>query len=349
LHFKSCFHHRVIHPPPLKKYADNLSSKTAETYCYDYGWNPSNAISLIPGYDPWRPLCGDIAAYSITFYGDWPTGNIIQLNGYGIYIGEGGFSMVGNTGGLALQEGYVTSLSNYINIDFESALISFRNTICNNGNTKVGLNITQAGSLGVELTGSSSNTFTGNSYISGSNSKLTLNKSSGYIAMSGDLTIKNGAVVPTANSDQFASNIRVTLQSSGDYSRLVLGGRKESFRELFVDGNGILKFDVTLRFTLDDLYIKPGSELLIEGFSDKVDLFLVRKSSVHVRDSLKYISFNGHTGLANLKDYNKDYWRISSTPEPSNYGVLFSVFGLGIVGLRKHRNRQKLRFSHTSA
>jgi len=89
---------------------------------------------------------------------------------------------------------------------------------------------------------------------------------------------------------------------------------------------------------IDDLDISRISNLTVVGWEQQKDLFLVRKISTHVKRSLGNIIFQGQSGRVHLEDYNKDYWELTTAPEPTTTGTIVAAFGLTITACRKRRS-----------
>jgi len=126
--------------------------------------------------------------------------------------------------------------------------------------------------------------------------------------------------------------------SGNEYSDLA-----ETIHELVVEGYGVVDFGKRLKyasryFYIDDLIIKNDSKLIVTGWDDSRDRFLVRRNSKHVLDSLKRMGFVGYdSSRIKLVSFNKDYWEISPLPEPSTYGAILGAVGLGFFAWRKKR------------
>jgi len=162
------------------------------------------------------------------------------------------------------------------------------------------------------------------------------------------MNVKDGAKVVSYRSGQIAKHVRVSLESSGtNASRLLLEyGVQESFRELNVDGKGIVEFQLKSKLILDDLNVGFGDVLTILNWKSGKTLFLVRKTSTHVKNSLSHIIFQGQNNPVHLEDYNKDYWELTTAPEPTTTGA---VIGIIIAGISIRRNRLKKRRQPLSA
>jgi len=216
--------------------------------------------------------------------------------------------------------------------------------------TKVGLNITAApkAHAGVILSGAESNSFTGDTTITG-NASLNLNKLSGTIAISGNLKISSGAKVSISRPEQIADHVRVSLISRGGLTSILRfqrdGGKEylhETFRELFVEGKGEFDFgsghiEHETRFLfLGDLIIGDDSILSIINWKYKRDHLLVRKDSVHLDEALKKIMFGGYVfNKVQKEDYDSNFWEITPLPEPATYGGLLVASTVSLSLLRR--------------
>jgi len=289
----------------------------------------------------------------------------IHLNGT-LSIGKGGFFI--NSGDhIDIQNGTLTSHSGIINIHSEFRTIhafDIRGPITDNGNIKVGLNITAAPNavLGVELVGGHDNTFTGDTNLS-ERTALYLIKNNGVTAISGNLNIRDGASVRIFRNEQIANHVRVSLISKkGTQSTLRFQGEfqadiQETIHELVVEGNGAIDFGSQdsdyvhgPRFLyLDDLNIGYDSTLKILAWKDKRDYLLVRKDSWNLEDALKKIEFAGYNrNNIHKEDFNRDYWAISATPEPSTYGALLTAIATAFPLFRNRlRCTSTLRMIHS--
>jgi len=308
------------------------------------GWSPNTDFyfSWSSGHN--RHLVGKTAVRSINLNGYAPYGWDYILDNNTLYIGEGGFIFNGTTG-MWLNGGYLTSLVGEINISLNRSGLALDTIICNNDNIKTGLNIS-GGVVGIG--GAKSNTFTGDVSIKGI-SMLNLTKTNGAIAISGNMNVKAGAKVISHRSDQIAKHVHVTLSSLGSepVSQLILeNGVQESFRKLTIDGRGIVEFKGSSQLILDDLSVGDWDTLTVVGWEHQKDLFLVRKTSTHVKGSLRNIIFQGESGPVHLEDYNKDYWELTTAPEPATTGA---IIGIIIAGITIRRNRLKKRRQSLSA
>jgi len=293
----------------------------------------------------------------VQFYGSGRgiANNQINLNGYTFSIGSGG--LINNSAEeTKIVDGYLTSHTGSINItntlDTSNELF-IGAIITNNLGSRVGLNITRdtdfAGSHKriVALGGTASNTFTGETTITGNN-RLRLKKEDFATAISGDLIIKQGAAVELHRTRQINSKARVTLFSdshSYDASTIVFKGERgrnltENIHQLVVEGTGKIDFGGESyrgehSLYLDDLEIKAGGRLIIENWKEGRDYLLVRKDSKHLQDALSKIEFADGRKWGDLVDMGGMYYSISNAPEPAIFGAGLIALGLGTLTWRR--------------
>jgi len=213
-----------------------------------------------------------------------------------------------------------------------------------------------SGRSAVVLGGGISNTFTGNVEVSGSGKVLALNKENGAIAIKGDVFVNSGAEIALRRGDQISDRSSVklrdsTLSFSDDRydSKLI---KRESFRELVIEGTSTLQFrssekSLDQRFLyLNDLFVVDGGELIVQGWKEGIHWLLVQKTSANLKDALEKTRFEGQNWKqVGVRDYSREYWEIgvgdgfSKLPEPTTYGAIFSAGGLGLVIWQKRRRR----------
>jgi len=230
--------------------------------------------------------------------------------------------------------------------------LNIRGYISDNSSGKVGLYITKRNDyergIGiVRIKGIFSNTFTGNVVVEGRESHLYLQKENGAIAVRSNIIVRSGGVVGIERSNQIADTSTVTLQGNGSTFSLndVSHSLSEKFKTLKVEGQGRVLFSrkaadrYAKTLIVDDLIVGWGNDLSVEGWNADLDLFLIRKTSWNARDALKRIRFEGpNRQIVELRDYNKNYWKLYAWPEPSTYGAIFGAVGLGLVVFRNRRN-----------
>jgi len=198
----------------------------------------------------------------------------------------------------------------------------------------------------IRISGNYNSEFTGDVVVDGKDSHLYLGKYGGAIAVRSNITVRNGGVVGIELSNQIADRSTVTLKGKNSTFSLneVVYELSEKFRTLAVEGDGRVLFNrktadyYAKTLIVDDLIVGEGNTLSVDGWNADLDLFLVSKSSSHVRDALKRINFEGtNRQIVELREYNKDYWKLYASPEPSTYGAIFGAVGLGIVVWRKRQ------------
>jgi len=293
----------------------------------------------------------------VQFYGSGVgiANNQINLNGHTFSIGSGGLINASEEE-TKIVGGYLTSHTgsiNIINTVVTDNELFIGATITNNLGSKVSLNITRdsdyygANKRIVALGGTASNTFTGETTITGNNT-LRLKKENLATAISGDLIIKEGASVELYRTRQINSYSKVTLSSwRSPASELVFKGERgrnltEVIHQLVVEGMGKIDFGGesyrgTHTLYLDDLEIKDGGRLIIANWQENRDYLLVKKDSKHLHDSLKRIEFADGRKWGDLVDLGGNYYSISNAPEPAIFGA--GVMAAGLVTLAWQRRR----------
>jgi len=292
-------------------------------------------------------------------YNTWSGG--FYLNGHTLTVGSGGIVIYENLGFPKIYgNGSLSSSSPYLNFTFknsthlkngyviESAIVDYRGH-------KVGLNIS-GGVEGylthVDLTGSVSNTFSGDIYISNLGG-LQLYKLNGAEAVRGNIYVSDGGYLILSGSNQISDSSRIELDGRKRVATLyfcVLYNRNssESVSGLKIDGSGVLDYSFPVTggnppglhaFYLDDLDVSIDSKLTIRNWKLGRNHLLVRKDSGHLYDALTRIKFEGYKEWrAGLKDFDKDYWQlIPDIPEPSTYGAVLGAVGLGVFFLRRRK------------
>jgi len=117
-----------------------------------------------------------------------------------------------------------------------------------------------------------------------------------------------------------------------------------SFNLLQVNGRGVLRFAAQgseRKLFLNHLVVFPedNTGLYVELWENFVSYILVKKTSPLLMASLPYINFEGYEPGAGYRDYSDaSYWEIiplSMMPEPTTYGAIFGVMGLGLWAWRR--------------
>jgi len=205
----------------------------------------------------------------------------------------------------------------------------------------------------VYLQGNKNNTFSGNVVVSGGNTYLALGKTSGAVAVQGNIFVNNGAVLRFDESQQLRYSSSVTLTNATLYHSDLAKELTTRFHRLTVTGNlGVVSFGSQGTHTnkrylfLDELVITNSARIEVNEWAPGRDFFLVKKtmSKVALDEMMSKIHFRGWLpGRTHLESYDKDYWQISGTPEPSTYGAVFAGVVLALVGCRLRR-----RYRHMS-
>jgi len=197
-------------------------------------------------------------------------------------------------------------------------------------------------------------------HISG-HAGILLYKESAATAIRGNIFVNDNGYLALGRSNQIADTATLTLNGNGGTASLIyhVGWSStitEKIHKLVVNDNGVIDFyHINWAGTslphgkrdlyLDDLEVTAGSELLIKRWELGRDNIFVRKGSAHLWDSLTRIRFEGTPSGWHgvVQDYDSDYWLvIAGFPEPTTYGAILSVAGVGLTVWRK-RQRAKER------
>jgi len=325
----------ISHPPSISKY--NVSIP-------EHRWNSNTSVSVsgVDGLHDHR-VVQRISFSNADFY----------LGGLRLTVGEGGINAGGGFSNI-WGGGETTAIGNTLRFYSMAGVtnaLRIEGWIADNAQGKVGLlvqkrNAYERGVGIIRISGGYNSAFTGDVVVDGKDSHLYLGKYGGVIAVRSNITVRNGGVAGIERSNQIADTSTVTLQGSGSTFSLNNVGYalSEKFKTLKVEGQGRVLFNrkVADRYAktliVDDLIVGWGNDLSVEGWNAELDLFLVSKSSSHVRDSLSRIKFEGpNRQIVELRDYNKDYWKLYASPEPSTYGAILGAVGLGLAVWRRRR------------
>jgi len=193
------------------------------------------------------------------------------------------------------------------------------------------------------MTGNEANTFTGDVELS--NVYVELMKPYGRVSIRGNVFVKNNSRLLFATSHQLSRSSVVTLNIGQIYFSYLGGDVTQSFKQLIVDNSGTLAFEhqnsatTIKKLYLDDLLIRYGGELRVEGWAEGRDFILVKKTSRNLGDALRRMKFVGYDpSKIQLEDYNSEYWEVKGAPEPATYGAGLM---LGVLGLVRYRRRGK--------
>jgi len=260
--------------------------------------------------------------------------------------------------------GYLSSSQKVLDIR-----LNVSNTHPNDKGTRVqyGLNISSVitGDIGlrvsgrhedasvVYLSGNKNNAFTGSVEVSGSNNYLALRKTGGAVAVRGDVFVNNWGVLRLDESQQLLRSSNITLKNATLYHSITPKDLTTQFHRLTVSGSvGVVSFGsqgthIHKRFLyIDELVIGKGARIEVNEWAPKRDFFLVKKTMKKAQlDALmSKIHFLGWLpGRTHLESYNKEYWLISGTPEPSTYGAIFAGLGTAIMVFRRKRRARRPR------
>jgi len=266
-------------------------------------------------------------------------------------IGAGGIQIYRSGETLIKGEGGITASQAFLNIRLNSSgNLRIQSVIADNGRQKVGLRISgqHTNYSTVVLEGNAANTFTGDVEVSGTGTILALSKAQGVAASYGDFLIKSGSILELRRGSQISDPSTVTLRSGTLRLKWNENVRSEIFHKLAIEGDSQLQFEswkgIQSRLYLGELAIANGSLLEVQGWKAGRDWLLVKKTSKSLGNALKKIRFEGYDPNAiHLEDYNKDYWSISGTPEPSTYGTILASGALGLALFQGRRRERKNR------
>jgi len=200
----------------------------------------------------------------------------------------------------------------------------------------------------VELRGSQSNTFTGDTVLTSGG--LRLAKNNGVTAIRGDIRARQGSAVGLFHDNQINDSSDVYLSGSSTlfFVSQYDTSLTERFRRLIVEGVGIVDFNATYVYRhyarwlyLDDLIINGGGKLIVKSWVNGTDHLLVRRENVDWATLWK-IDFQGKANRnVGYRNFNSDYVEIVpwATPESETYGAIFGALGLGLVGWRSKARR----------
>jgi len=260
---------------------------------------------------------------------------IIDLNGHKITVDSGGIEVKFTNPSRIIGKGTLTSNTGFINIKLNRKSITNIDglkihSIIADSQHKVGLKITGNGKTnGVIIKGSESNTYTGDTIISGPGAF-------GATAIQGNVSAENGGILRFDGSDQLSSKSVVTLKNGSiNFLGNINTDLTNRIHQLKVEENSTINFgrepgnpssDKQLIY-INDLIISNRGFLRVNLWEEGKYYLLVRKNSAHLKDALKKMSFTGYDRNAiHLEDYNTDYYSISPTPEPATCGALLATY-----------------------
>jgi|GEM_PF-521436 len=267
----------------------------------------------------------------------------LDLNGNRLKIGSGGVSFSDNRDhSLSIENGGLDSDSQFINFDLRDGKhIDARNITVGSSFHKVGMCIlgNRGGVRGVSTFYAHSGfLLTGDLVLDGS--FFYLNMAGAHLL--GDVLVSNSGrlAIGVGNALSHESNIELRGSSLAFYLREEVC--ENYARSLVVEGRSeIVCYNIHGSSTLflDDLLIKEGSFLEIQGLEYDGFRLLVRKDSEHLYASLERIGSQGYPSYkVELREYDSNYWQIvPRLPEPATYGAIFGAVGLGLAVWRKRR------------
>jgi len=146
---------------------------------------------------------------------------------------------------------------------------------------------------------------------------------------------------------------------SGEFDAAILrfgGSTVQNFNDFQVKGRGTIDFvggtsSAPNRLFIEDFYLGDfwstdfsTTMLFIRNWVDQEDFLLVRRKQANIdrigSGYLSHIYFEdyGSPG-ATWVYWSDEYWEIRPFPEPSTYGAIFGVVGLGLFAWRKKRKQ----------
>jgi len=281
---------------------------------------------------------------------------LIHLQGHRLTVNRGGIQIKPYTSAATIYGGVVTSNDTLLRVlsqgtaPYASGSLYIDSVIADSTH-QVGVQF--SGGYGILVfEGHQSNTFTGNVEVYGKTNSLYLNKFNGAVAVRSNISIDQGKLIFHQNN-QLLNTSSVTLKNNATLSYVSLSSYSISntFNKLSIENSGIIKFDHKIENSsnynpnkyylyLDDLIISDAGLLTIKDWQDGRDFLLVRKTSANLADALTKMAFEGYDrNNIHLRDYNRDYWQISSLPESTTYGAIISTVGLALAAWQRRRKR----------
>jgi autotransporter-associated beta strand protein len=331
------------------------------------GYNATSGILAVAGTDTaqssWTTSINSTNTADQTLTANRTVGSLSLSSG--IDVNAGNFALTIDSGGL-LKTGATTSIVSNGTVTagstmdeliahvFGSGGLQISAIIADNGQA-VGLTKTGDGVL--TLSGTTTNTFTGATYVN--DGTLALNKTAGVTALTGDIVVGDGRGTDTLRLDadeQIANTADLTLRGSlygtGETILKFNGaggvGVTETLGVLTIDGKSVIDFaggnvcDANFLFLDDLLMASADSRLFIRNWVDFTDFLLV-KNTADIGAVLSQITFEGYGTTSYWQEYDANYSRITPVPEPSTYGALLMAAGLGFFAYRRFgKNRRKV-------
>jgi len=127
-------------------------------------------------------------------------------------------------------------------------------------------------------------------------------------------------------------------------------GTSQQFDNFKVEGRGMIDFvggtaGAPNTLFIVDFFLADDARLFILNWEDQADFILVRHSPANIArinaDFLSRIKFEGYTDPAVWVYWSNDYWEIRPMPEPSTYGAIFGIVGLGLWSWKKRKRRTR--------
>jgi len=141
---------------------------------------------------------------------------------------------------------------------------------------------------------------------------------------------------------------------SGEADAAILrfgGDTRQDVYEFRVEGRGTIDFvgGTQLRpnaFFIEEFFLANDATLFIRNWEDGADLLLVRHSAANIARidaaflSRIYFEHYGSPGAV-WEYWSDEYWQIKPFPEPTTYGAIFGVIGLGVFTWRRRRRASR--------
>jgi len=225
----------------------------------------------------------------------------------------------------------------------------------------------KAGPATLTLSGGTANG--GNSRLVIYDGMVVLDRSGGGHAVAGQVEVLYNSILRLDRDNQFAPNTHLSLFSPNTYDRATLlfngengQGLTQKFDTLLVQ-NGVIDFqggtvgrpNMLIVNVLESIYrganpfvdYEVGNiELWIKNWFEFEDYFLIRRGDqvwlTYMQTRvLPYITFEGYERGARFRDYDSGFYEIVPFPEPTTYGAILGVTGLGLFFWRKRAPKRR--------